>query len=202
MLIHGWGGQAGNFSDLIEKLLANNYTVLAFDGPSHGFSSRGKTSLFEFTELVGVLIRKWNVEKLISHSFGGVATTYSLAQNPDLKISKYVLLTTPNSFAERIDDISKRVGITQNVQKKLIEKVESEIEIKVADLNVSDFVKIASVEKALILHDKADTVIDISQSRAVHENWANCELEELEGTGHFRILRTEKVLDRVIGFLD
>jgi len=202
MLIHGWEGHAGNFADVIEKLVKNNYTVYGFDGPSHGLSSRGKTSLFEFTELVGVLIVKFEVEKLISHSFGGVATTYSLAQNPHLKISKYVLLTTPNKFSERISDLSTRVGISQKVQKGLIQKVESEIEIKVDDLNVSDFVKKANVAQALILHDKSDTVIDISQSRNVFQNWPQCQMEELEGTGHFRILRIESVLERVVEFLD
>ncbi|MEM1136818.1 MAG: alpha/beta fold hydrolase, partial [Bacteroidota bacterium] len=55
LLIHGWEGQAGNFAELIEKLLQNNYSVYAFDGPSHGFSSKGETSLFEFSELVGVI---------------------------------------------------------------------------------------------------------------------------------------------------
>ena len=32
LLIHGWEGQAGNFSDLIEKLLADGFTVYSFDG--------------------------------------------------------------------------------------------------------------------------------------------------------------------------
>ena len=58
LLVHGWEGQAGNFADLVEVLLKKDYTVYAFDGPSHGYSSRGKTSLFEFTSLVSVLIRK------------------------------------------------------------------------------------------------------------------------------------------------
>lgn len=70
LLIHGWEGQAGNFADLVQKLLEQNYTVYAFDAPSHGFSSKGKTSLFEFTELVGILIQKYKVKKLVSHSLG------------------------------------------------------------------------------------------------------------------------------------
>ena len=36
LLIHGWEGQAGNFSDIIKALLADGFTVHAFDGPSHG----------------------------------------------------------------------------------------------------------------------------------------------------------------------
>ena len=96
LLIHGWEGQAGNFSDLIESLIKYDYTIYSFDGPSHGFSSKGKTSLFEFTELVGVLIKKFEVTDLVSHSFGGVATTYALYNNPDIEIDKYALLTTPD----------------------------------------------------------------------------------------------------------
>lgn len=99
LLVHGWEGQAGNFSDLVEELIKADYRVFSFDGPSHGFSSRGSTSLFEFVELVNVLISKFEVKNLISHSFGGVASTYALSANQDLNIDKYLLFTTPDKFS-------------------------------------------------------------------------------------------------------
>jgi len=202
LLIHGWEGQAGNFSDLIEMLLENEYTVHAFDGPSHGFSSKGPTSLFEFSGLVGVLIKKFNIKMLISHSFGGVATTYALFNNPDLQIEKYVLLTTPDKFIERINDVSEMVGINDKVKRSLINRLENETGIDVATLNVSDFVKHINVKKSLIIHDKNDKVIPIGRSKNVHKNWAVSEFIEIEGTGHFRILRTKKILDKVLKYLD
>lgn len=202
LLIHGWEGQAGNFADVIEALLKEGYTIYAFDGPSHGFSSKGKTSLFEFTELVGVLIRKFQVKELVSHSFGGVATTYALFKNQDLEIDKYVLLTTPDKFTERIDDVSQTVGISKQVKKKLIQRLENETNVEVEGLNVSDFVKSIRVKKALIIHDKDDKVIPISRSKNVHGNWKSCTFKEVEGTGHFRILRTKKVIDHVVDFLN
>ncbi|MEL7145516.1 MAG: hypothetical protein AAFO69_04040 [Bacteroidota bacterium] len=58
------------------------------------------------------------------------------------------------------------------------------------------------VEKSLILHDVADRVIPIHQSIAVAANWPQCKHEEVTETGHFRILRTESVLNRVIQFLN
>ncbi len=202
LLIHGWEGQAGNFSDLIELLLQNGYTVHSFDAPSHGFSSKGGTSLFEFSELVGVLIKRYNVKSLISHSFGGVATTYALFKNPELKIDKYVLLTTPDKFTERIDDVSEMVGINENVKNKLINRLEKETGIPVETLNVSEFVKTINVQKALIIHDKNDKVIPILRSKNVHRNWTASEFNEVEGTGHFRILRTKQVLDTVLEYLN
>ena len=201
LLIHGWEGQAGNFSDLIELLIKEIYTVYAFDGPSHGFSSRGRTSLFEFTELVGELIREFEVKKLVSHSFGGVATTYSLYTNPDLEIEKYVLITTPDRFSERISDVARDTGVNDNVVKKLTRKLEDELQVNVNDLNVSTFVKTLKVENALIIHDRDDKVIPIERALNVHNNWNNSEFVEVTGTGHFRILRTEGVLKTVIAFM-
>jgi pimeloyl-ACP methyl ester carboxylesterase len=202
LLVHGWEGQAGNFADLVEELVEQNYTIYAFDGPSHGFSSRGRTSLFEFTELTGILIRKFGVSKLISHSFGAVAVTYALVNNLELYIDRYVLLATPDHFLERIEDVCKQIGITENVKKKLIKRFEKETSRDVTKLGVSNFVKKINVTKALIIHDKNDTIVPINRARNVYNNWKVCEFFEIEGTGHFRILRTKSVLAKTMEFLD
>lgn len=201
LLIHGWEGQSGNFAEIIEGLLRADYTVFAFDGPSHGNSSKGPTSLMEFTKLVGEMIRKFEVSKLVSHSFGGVATTYSLSTNPDLRIERYVLLTAPDKFSERIDHVAKQMGISENVKRKLIQRLKKETGMEVSELNVSLFVKKINVAKGLILQDKNDRIVPLSQSKAVHLNWKASTLEVLEGTGHFRILRDQKVVDRIVAFL-
>lgn len=201
LLIHGWEGQAGNFSDLIEELVRTGFTVHAFDAPSHGFSSKGSTSLFEFSELVGELIERYRVRNLISHSFGGVAVTYALYTRQELKIDTYILLTTPDKFTERIDDVSEMVGIGKNVKNLLKAKLRKETGLDPDMLNVSEFVKQINVERSLIIHDRGDKVIPISRSRNVHRNWSCSEFLEVEGTGHFRILRTKRVIDSVIAFL-
>ncbi|MEO1050160.1 MAG: alpha/beta hydrolase [Bacteroidota bacterium] len=202
LLIHGWEGQAGNFADLVEKLLEDNYTIYAFDGPSHGYSSQGKTSLFEFTELVAVLIKRFDVSTLVSHSFGGVATTYALFTNRDLEINKYLLLTTPDRFIERINDVSEAIGITEKVKHLLVERLQNETGQDVYGMNVSDFVQHINVKDALIIHDQADKVIPINRSKNVHKRWPVASFKEIEGTGHFRILRDEAVLDTVVDFLN
>lgn len=201
LLIHGWEGQAGNFSDLVLELQKEDYNIYAFDAPSHGFSSKGKTSLMEFTQLVGELIHRYNVKKLISHSFGGVATSYALFQNQNMKIDKYALITTPDKFSERIDDVAKQYGIDQKVIDKLITRIEKDYQIKVNELNVSNFVKSIRVKEALIIHDTNDKVIPIERSKNVYNNWKECKFIEVQGTGHFRILRDENILKTVIEFI-
>ncbi|MCJ8292301.1 MAG: alpha/beta hydrolase [Crocinitomicaceae bacterium] len=202
LLIHGWEGQAGNFSDLVEELIKADYRIFSFDGPSHGFSSKGSTSLFEFVDLVGVLIEKFEVKNLISHSFGGVATSFVLSKNQQLKIDKYLLFTTPDKFSQRIDFVAESVGVSPKVKQKLIERLEAELKMEVSTLNVSEWVKTVNVKRALILHDKNDKVLPIEQSLNVHRNWEASQFETVEGTGHFRILRTKSVLDRAVAFFN
>ena len=201
LLIHGWEGQAGNFSDIIEHLITAGYNVYAFDGPSHGFSSKGTTSMFEFIELVSYFIQKLELNYLISHSFGGVATTYALSQLAEHSIEKYILLTTPDRFSERIDAVADQVGIAHKVKLKLIKLLEDKHNIDVQTLNVSDFVKDIQGVDSLIIHGKDDRVIPIQQSQRVHKNWPGSSFLEVEDTGHFRILRSDPVFDRVLDFL-
>ncbi len=202
LLIHGWEGQAGNFSDIVERLLQENYTVFAFDAPSHGLSSKGKTHPFQFAEVVGIMIRKFEVNMLISHSFGGVATTLALSNNLDIEIEKYILLTTPNRFSERINSVAEQVGISKNVKKRLIKQLNDDAKIDINTLNVCDFVQKIKVKNALIIHDKNDKILPIEYSRVVQSYWKNAILEEIEGTGHFKILREKKVMDRIVLFLE
>jgi pimeloyl-ACP methyl ester carboxylesterase len=201
LLIHGWEGQAGNFADLIPQLLETGYQVHAFDGPSHGFSSTRPTSLFEFIILVGQQIAQLGVKRLVSHSFGGVATTYALSQNPNLSIDRYVLLTAPDRFRERIDYVFAQAGLHPKVKTRLIQQLEKDWQLEVDQLNVSQFVQKVNVEQALILQDKEDRVVPLEQSRRVHEAWPESEIQIVEGTGHFRILRDASVIKMVSQFL-
>lgn len=201
LLIHGWEGQAGNFSDIVLRLHEIGYTVYAFDAPSHGHSSSGDTSPFQFAALTGYLIQHLQVKELMSHSFGGVATVYSLAQMNQYPIDKYVLLTCPDKFIERIDSVVDQLGITEKVRSMLINKLETDLNVSVDGLAVSHSVKNINVKEALVLHDVADGVLPIQQAKRVVDNWPVAKMIEIEGTGHFRILRDEETLEHIERFL-
>ncbi|MAJ51827.1 MAG: hypothetical protein CMB82_09465 [Flammeovirgaceae bacterium] len=201
LLIHGWEGRVTNFSVLIHQLIKAGFTVYGFDAPSHGLSDKVKTSLFDFVDLVGEMIERIKPEIAVSHSFGAVATIYSLAQNSDLKLDKYVLLTCPDKFLERIEAVAYDFGLTKGVVNRLIVKIERDHNIDVKKLNVSEFVKKAKVSKAYILHDQDDRQLPLSQAVYVDQNWPNSELEIVQGTGHFRILRDEGVIEKILKFI-
>jgi len=202
LLVHGWEGQAGNFADIIDALVSAGFTVHSFDAPSHGFSSRGETSLIEFTQLVGEMIKITEAQKVVSHSFGGVATTSALFQNRELSLKKYGMLTTPDRFSQRLDQVEDQVGITKKVRDRLAARMEAELGMKSEELNVSDWVKEINVEQAKIWHGKSDRVIPLFQSKTVTDAWPAASLQEVENVGHFAILRDQNVISEVVDFLN
>ena len=202
LLVNGWEGHAGNFADLVPLLLAKKFSIIAFDGPSHGASSKGTTSSFEFTDLVTALIKKFEPQHLISHSFGSVAALISTGRHPELKLEKYVGVTVPNKLRERLEEIANYLGLPYVVVTRLIEKIEANHNVEVDKINVQDYAPKSSFQRALILHDVNDRVLPVERSKEVASNWPKATFEEVQNTGHYRILRTPKVLDRIVSFLD
>lgn len=202
LLIHGWEGQAGNYSDIVGKLLEYNYTIYSFDGPGHGNSTGGKNIMFEYLDTVDKVITKLNVRKIVSHSFGSVVTTFSLTQIPNYKVDKYVLLTTPHTFGNYVSNISEKIGISEKAINLFLKKVEKERNGKIDEFDVSKYVQKINVEKALIIHDINDKIIPISESKEVVKKWENANLLEVSNTGHFKILRTPQVANVIVNFME
>jgi len=130
-----------------------------------------------------------------------VATVVARSQLPDLHIQRYAMITTPDRFEERIASVTESLGVSQRVADLLIQRIEQDTGVSVQSMNVSDLVPHISVEKGLILHDRADRVIDIAQARSVAASQPRFQLEEVNDTGHYRILRTDETLERMVSFL-
>jgi pimeloyl-ACP methyl ester carboxylesterase len=201
LLVHGWEGHAGNYADLIEKLLVENYTVYSFDGPGHGNSSGGKNVMFEYLFTVDKVITMLDVRNIVSHSFGSVVTTYALSQIPHHKIDRYVLLTTPHTFSKYVYNASKKTGISDKAIHLFLKKIEDQRNEKIDAYDVSKFIKNVNVEKAIIIHDINDSVIPISEAEEVVKKWKNADLLRISNTGHFRILRTPFVAKIITDFI-
>lgn len=201
LLIHGWEGQAGNFSDLIQRLRESDYDVYAFDAPSHGHSSKGKTSMFSFSDLTTEIVAQLRPDIAITHSFGSVAIVTAMSRISDWTLGTGVMLTTPDRFRERIEWVAATNGVAEKVTHRLIRRIEKETGVVVDDMSVAATVPGLAIGRALILHDVRDRVIPITQPRRVHAQWPACQLEELTGTGHFKILHAPQSVERVLAFL-
>ena len=193
-LVHGWEGQAGNFGALIDILLDKGYQVVAFDGPSHGASSKGNTNMFEFGDLVASLVNEYSPRMIISHSFGSVTALQALIDNPELGLHQWFMITTPFDFRDRINGMRKVLGVTDRTVSRLIAKVEKDTGHKVDELNMAIMGKrVQNVKAIRIVHSRTDKVLPIEDARKVADALHGAELTELEDLGHYAILWSEEL---------
>ncbi|MBU1100034.1 MAG: alpha/beta hydrolase [Bacteroidetes bacterium] len=193
-LIHGWEGHAGNFGALIEILLSKGYSIVSFDAPSHGKSTKRKTSMFEFSEFVSMMMSKYRPSAFISHSFGSVTSIRAMSENLSIDIEKWLLITTPNDFKDRVNEISDFLGVSDNTKSKLIKLLEKEGGTPFSTMNMKYFGKrIPNVKDALIVHSVDDIVLSIDYARAAHKELPMSRLIEVEKVGHFNILWSDKL---------
>lgn len=198
LLVHGWEGQAGNFGAMIDALLAKNYCIVAFDGPAHGKSSVAPTSMFEHGELTSFMIQAHRPPIIISHSFGSVATMMGLAQNQDCEVERWLMVTTPYDFKNRIKGVAAHFGVGDRTVQYVIDKVEADLNESIDDINMDAYSRrVNNVENALIVHSKTDRVLPIESSRATNKALSFSTLKELDGLGHYAILWSDELMELV-----
>ncbi len=198
LLIHGWGGRASNFGAIIPELTKKEYEVISFDGPCHGASTKKKTSFFEMADLVKLFLEKHKYDLIITHSMGTVFA-FTAMNSLKYRVNKMFALTTPNRFSEFIDLAVIQFGLTDKTTKLLTNKIrKTTTEYDPLTLKVSTVIKNIELKDITFIHDKLDKVIPIETTKSVSALIENSELIEIEGTGHFKMLWSEKVVE-VIG---
>lgn len=108
LLLHGWGGDAGIFKNVLQQL-SKTYRVLAVDFPGFGQSDEPGSiwGVEDYAEWTAQLMRRMRVEEpvVIGHSFGG---RVALVLSARIKIRKLMLtgsagLTTPPRMGKKVE---------------------------------------------------------------------------------------------------
>ncbi|MEM7134455.1 MAG: alpha/beta hydrolase [Chloroflexota bacterium] len=201
LLVHGWEGRAGNFAALVDPLLVQDCTLLAFDAPSHGASDQQPTSMFDFADCLAHILSSHDVDVILSHSFGSVATALALSKLAETRVKELVMITTPNRFSDRINQVAEFLGLSLLTKEALIKEIEENTDIEVASLALSERCQELPLEQVLIVHDKADKVTPIAWAREIAAAWDIVTLIEIENTGHYRILIASQTEEAVVNFL-
>ncbi|MEM9990759.1 MAG: alpha/beta fold hydrolase, partial [Bacteroidota bacterium] len=203
LLVHGWEGQAGNFAALIHPLLEMDYRILAFDAPAHGRSSKEhKTNMFEFIDFLAQQVRQFNPDVIISHSFGSVQTASIFRKYPDLSVSKWFAITTPFAFQDYINGVTQFFGISKQVERKLIQRLERQLGESMHDATMQNYAKtLQNIGDILIAHSKSDKILNIEGARKTHQAFKQSRLVELNNMGHYRILWSDEILELLGNYL-
>lgn len=206
LLVHGWEGRAGNFGGIIQQLLADDCSIVAFDAPSHGRSDIQPTSMFDFAGCLNHVLKEQSVDAIVAHSFGCVATTVVLGLETKQPLEKLVMVASPNRFQDRLQQATDLFGLSPKVVNQLRPMLVAQSDHPIFDFSIGDLGTQLNVPERLLLHDKDDQVSLYIWSQEIAEQWAqdestSTELITIQGTGHNRILWDADVINHISDFL-
>jgi pimeloyl-ACP methyl ester carboxylesterase len=200
LFIHGWAGRATQFRKFYNVFINAGYRIISFDGPAHGKSSGKRTNILEFTETVDAVLKlKGTPEGIISHSFGGTVSLFSIVQK--IPIKKLVTIGTPVIGDLLIDSFLKAVNGTvatrEGFKKYLLKKYGRSFDEFTAGWLLQ---KLPNEIDLFIIHDEHDKEVSIQHAEAAAKIYPGATMLRTQGLGHARILKDVKVINSCLEF--
>ena len=179
----------------------SGYDITAFDLPGHGRSTRSTTNLPEITDLISEVTKsRGPYHGIVCHSFGSVAALNAVRLGATFE--KLVLIST--GIYEIKPMFKTFVGLfgldEEYYADRLFEIAESLYGASPGEFGLDRFSKQIDTE-TLIVHCEDDKEAMKEIALTLHSDMKNSVLHLTEGLGHRRILRDEKVAEKVMNFL-
>lgn len=199
LLLHGWGGQAGQLAPYVDSLAARGHRVIALDLPAHGDSPGSRTSIRHFAAAIrriGEL--QGPFDAVVAHSFGCAATT--LALDAGFVARRLVFIAPPSRFDSFVWRLVEGLGLGQAVERRFRRSAEAWVGLRFDEIEPRRLARHQDAE-LLVLHDRGDDEVLFEEGEELAACWPGACLESTEGLGHYRILRDAKVVARAVEFV-
>lgn len=205
VMMHGWSGSGVQFRKLVPGLVKAGYRVASFDAPAHGANPGKHSHLLEFVEsLLAIQQQIGEMYTLMAHSLGGMAAVSATQRGLDVQ---QMVLFAPHLD---VDEMHKSYSEVLNLNSRLSDRFRDKIGQRMAGiLGVEEVWTIFTPESLLkdsrfrgvLIYDADDEEIPQAQFKAVALHWQGSEVIETEGLGHNRILKDDKVINKVLAFM-
>ncbi len=200
LFTHGWSGRGTQFRKFVEPFNKNGYKVIAFDGPGHGKSEGVTTNISEFYEAIRAIQTKYgDFEAMVGHSFGGVASMYSLLHGVSSK--KLVLIASPSIGEDIIDNFLKVVNGSPKRADFFKRYYKARFGINFNEITMYVMSEKIDPLPILIVHDEDDKEVHIHQADALKSKLEYPEFLRTKGLGHMRILKDKQVIEKCLSFV-
>ena len=203
LLAHGWGGYAAQMRGFVPRLLAAGLRVIAYDQPAHGLSEGKLAGLPDFAGALAAVAAYYgkpggNVQHVIAHSLGGVATALELSRG--LNLESIVLVSPPSDLVGYSRQFARWYWMPEALRRAMQAAIEERFGLRWFELEVP---RLAPRLKTpvLVIHDHGDGVVPWAQGAALARAWPGARLLSTAGLGHGRILGNDAVVRAAADFI-
>ncbi|MDZ4254803.1 MAG: alpha/beta fold hydrolase [Sulfuritalea sp.] len=197
VLVHGWGGRGTQLRGFIAPLLAQGFSVVAFDAPGHGMTGGSESSLPHFRQaLDAVLDHLGTVHAIIGHSVGGAVTADALARRPAIRCA--VLIGPPASLAASSRRIAEQLAWPEPLRAAMQRRIEYRFGVSWSEFEAE---RVSGEQPMLVIHDREDREVPLSEGRRHALNWPRARLLATPGLGHRRLLEDPAVIQAAAQFV-
>ena len=199
LLAHGWSGRGTQLYAIAESLHKNGYHVISFDAPAHGKSTGKITNMLQWGAAIKALNNRYGpFDIYIGHSLGSMAILKYCEGVSNIK--KIVTIGSGDQMRTIFDNFILSVGLKPRTSKRMKAYFEEKYNININEYDASHVVRNQQTP-TLIIHDEDDQDIEISCAKSIHDQHPNASLLITKGLGHRRILRDQKVIQKIVSFI-
>jgi pimeloyl-ACP methyl ester carboxylesterase len=204
LLVHGWGGHAGQMLPLAEAVAARGLRPVLVDLPAHGRSKGGTSALPQFARAIDYIAARlveqgFELRALVAHSLGASAAAYAASRG--LAIQRLVLLAPPASPFEYTRLFAQVFGLSEPTRAAMQRRIEARqgspmplFEPEAAGPRVR--------VPTLVVHDRGDGVNRFADGQAWAHAIRGARFVATEGLGHRKMLKSAQVLGETAIFVD
>ncbi len=203
LLVHGWGGHAGQMLALADSLQAEGLRPVIVELPAHGRSAGSISTLPQFARAIEYAAARMmqqghGLHALVAHSLAANAAAYAVSRG--LPVTKLVLMAPPASPYEYTRLFAHVFGLSEKTRAAMQRRVEAREGILMPQFEpaaVGPRIK----QPTLVVHDRRDSINRFADGEAYRDAISDARLIATDDLGHRRILKDETVLRALSAFV-
>jgi pimeloyl-ACP methyl ester carboxylesterase len=203
LLVHGWGGHAGQMLALAQAMQAQGLHPVIVEMPGHGRSRGLQSTLPQFTRAIDYVAARLNqqgqpVRVLVAHSLGATGAAYVASRG--LPIERLVLIAPAASPPEYTRLFAQVFGLSEATRAAMQKRIEAREGILMPQFEpaaVGPRVRVPT----LVVHDRGDSINRFADGQAYAHAVRGAQLLATDGLGHRKLLKDAQVLGRVAIFV-
>jgi pimeloyl-ACP methyl ester carboxylesterase len=198
LLLHGWGGHAGQMTEFVRPLTRAGYRVVAVDAPAHGRSGGRLSSIIHFANALEAAAGLFGpVYAIIAHSLGAAAASHAMMKG--LSVRRAVFVAPQARLTGYWQLFRGTLGMSDDAWRLLRARSERWLKVRYDRLHPIDSAPHMTTP-LLVLHGEADRLVPFAEGELLARTWPGAEFCALGG-GHLAVLRDWRAVIAATAFV-